>query len=62
MDLSFPEGSSVNDAISAEDCSLSYVSVDLIAACFLALGRGSLLAKSDVKQAFRQVLVHLRIL
>ena len=58
MDLSFPEGSSVNDAISGEDCSLSYVSVDQIAACVLALGRGSLLAKSDVKQAYRKVPAH----
>lgn len=58
MDLSYPEVSSVNDAISGEDCSLSYVSVDQIAACVLALGRGSLLAKSDVKQAYRQVPVH----
>ena len=51
VDLSSPEGSSVNDAISADDCSLSYISVDQIAACVLALGRGSLLAKSDVKHS-----------
>ena len=35
--------------------SLSYVSVDQIASCVLALGRGSLMAKCDVKHAYRQV-------
>ena len=60
VDLSSPEGFSVNDAIRAEDCSLSYVSVDQIASSVLALGRGSLMAKCDVKHAYRQVPVHLQ--
>ena len=33
VDLSAPEGSSVNDAISKEWCSLSYVSVDDVVEC-----------------------------
>ena len=58
VDLSSTEGRSVNDGISPEDCSLTYISVDNIAECVGALGRGTLLAKSDVKQAYRQVPVH----
>jgi hypothetical protein len=50
VDLSFPEGHSINDGISPEECTLTYISVDNIAECVLALGRGALLAKSDGKQ------------
>ena len=37
---------------------MAYISVDSIAECVLALGRDALLAKSDVKQAYRQIPVH----
>ena len=37
VDLSSPENRSVNDAIDRKDCSLTYVSVDDIAACLQAL-------------------------
>ena len=37
---------------------MAYISVDNIAECVLALGRDALLAKSDVKQAYRQIPVH----
>ena len=53
MDLSAPEGHSVNDFIDKALCSLSYVSVDDVANTVLLLGRGALLAKTDVKEAFR---------
>ena len=58
FDLSAPEGASVNDGISKDDSSLSYVSIDDIVHCILACGRGSLLAKMDVKEAFRNIPVH----
>ena len=58
VDLSSPEGRSVNDGIRPEDCSLTYISVDNIAEYVKALGRGALLPKSDMKQAYRQVPVH----
>ena len=45
----------MNDGISHERCSFSYVSVAEIASVVLRLGRGSLLAKSDVKHAYRQI-------
>lgn len=58
MDLSSPEGSSVNDGIDPSLCSLSYISIDVIAAAILCLGRGTLIAKTDIKHAYRQVPVH----
>ena len=58
VDLSSPEGHSINDGINPEECSMAYISVDNIAECVLALGRDALLAKSDVKQAYRQIPVH----
>ena len=55
MDLSAPLGSSVNDGISRELCSFHYVTVDTAAAQMYARGRGSLLAKMDIKQAYRHI-------
>ena len=51
VNLSAPECGSVNDEISREMCSLSYDEV-------LQLGRGALLAKFDLRAAYRNVLVH----
>lgn len=58
LDLSSPGGRSVNDGINKEWCSLSYVSVDDIAARNVHQGRGALMAKFDLKSAYRQVPVH----
>ena len=58
VDLSAPEGHSINDGISKELASLSYVSVDDVVACALKEGKGALLAKMDVKQAYRNIPVH----
>lgn len=55
VDLSAPEGHSVNDGIPKHLCSLSYISVDNITNTVLHLGEGSLLAKADVKEAFRNI-------
>lgn len=49
---------SVNDGIYSEWCSLSYVSVGDIAETILQLGQGTLIAKTDVKHAYRQIPVH----
>ena len=57
-DLSFPPGSSVNDGISSALCSLSYISVDTVAAVITSLGQGTLLAKIDVQAAYRLIPVH----
>jgi len=55
MDLSAPHGSSVNDGIDRDFCSFHYVSVDTAAARMHNLGRGALLAKMDIKQAYRHI-------
>ena len=54
-DLSYPEDASVNDAIKSELSSLSYITVDEVAACTISMGRNSLLTKIDIKAAYRLV-------
>lgn len=51
--LSFPHDQSVNDFIDREYCSVKYSSIDDAVKMIHILGRGSLLAKCDVKSAFR---------
>ena len=58
VDLSAPDGGSVNDGISAELASLSYMSVDDVMREVLRRGRGTLMAKADIKQAYRNLPVH----
>ena len=58
LDLSSPEGFSVNDGIKRELCSLSYMSVDDVARRVRDLGKGTLMAKFDLKAAYRNVPVH----
>ena len=58
LDLSSPEGGSVNNGISREWCSLSYLSVDEVVRTVVRLGRGALMAKFDLKAAYRNVPVH----
>ena len=57
-DLSFPAGSSVNDGIASQHCSLEYVTVDKVAALAMSLGEGALLAKIDIKSAYRLIPTH----
>ena len=58
VDLSAPLGRSVNDFINPLLCSLSYASVEDAAAFVLRAGRGALLAKLDIKSAYRNIPVH----
>ena len=58
VDLSSPKGYSVNDAIASEQCSVSYTSVDRAVDFVRHLGEGCLLAKLDLKEAYRAVPVH----
>jgi len=57
-DLSFPKGKSVNDGIDPLLCSLSYTTVDQIAAKVAFLGQGTLMAKIDIESAYRLLPVH----
>ena len=58
IDLSSPRGRSVNDGIDRSMSSLAYISVTDIASAIFSLGPGSLLAKSDVKHAYRKIQMH----
>ena len=58
LDLSHPKASSVNDGISRDLCSLTYMRVDDVVHKVLSMGRGALLAKIDIENAFRNVPVH----
>ena len=58
MDLSSPDGHSVNDGISRSLCSLTYVSVDTAVKLVEQLGRGTLLAKVDIRSAYRMLPIH----
>lgn len=58
LDLSHPKGSSVNDGITRSICSLSYMKVEDVVNHILHVGRGAMLAKIDIENAFRHVPVH----
>ena len=58
VDLSSPENASVNDGIDKDMCSTSYITTDSVVDRILQMGRGALLAKVDIQQAYRIVPVH----
>ena len=58
VDMSSPEGTSVNDGIAKELATLSYISIQDVAREIVELGKGTLLAKIDIKSAYRVVPVH----
>jgi len=58
IDLSHPAGHSINNGIPKDLCSLNYISVDSAIQHVQQLGKGSLLAKIDIKSAFRLLPVH----
>ena len=57
-DLSFPHGASVNDGISSDLVSLSYITVDGVAEIVQELGRGALLANMDIEAAYWLIPIH----
>ena len=56
--LSYPEGKSVNDGISAFDSSVSYTKLSDAIVHIRSLGSRCFLAKSDIESAFRLLPVH----
>ena len=58
LDLSAPAGFSVNDGIPVENGAVQYVRFDQIIRMIAQQGRGVLIAKVDLKHAFRQCPVH----
>ena len=58
VDMSSPEGASVNDGIQESLGSLTYVGIEEAANSICAVGKGALMAKVDVKSAYRNIPVH----
>ena len=58
IDLSHPVNCSVNGGIPKELCSLTYITVDSAIQHIQRVGQGTLLAKIDIKSAFRLLPVH----
>ena len=58
VDLSHPKLQSVNDGIPKDLCGLTYITVDDAIHKVLQLGPNTLLAKIDIKSAFRLMPVH----
>ena len=58
VDLSSPRGFSINDGISSDLSTLSYTSVDHLASLVLSHGKGALLVKADIKEAYRMIPIH----
>ena len=52
----------MNEGIQPQLCSLHYTSVESVAAVARQLGKGALLAKLDIKSAYRLVPVHPHVL
>ena len=59
VDLSYPKGHSVNDGIPRSLCSLKYITIDDAIKQVSVLGPGTLMAKIDIKSAFRLLPVHM---
>ena len=58
MDLSSPNGSSVNDGISPDEFTTEYIHVDHIIRMVSQHGQGALMAKFDVEAAYRNIPIH----
>ena len=58
VDLSSPAGASITDGISAEWSSVSYVSIDHLSSLVISTGKGALLVKADIKEAYRMLSIH----
>jgi hypothetical protein len=56
--LSYPDGYSINDFIDRSACTVQYSGINDAASFIALLGRGCLLAKSDIKSAFRLIPIH----
>lgn len=58
LDLSSPDGHSVNDGIPKSPFSVQYVTVDSFIDGIMARGRSTLMVKFDVARAYRNVAIH----
>lgn len=58
VDLSFPEGRSVNDGIDPDEFTLSYSKVDGTIDIIMQLGCSTLLAKINIRDAYCLISIH----
>ena len=58
VNLSFPQGSSINDGIDPDEFSMHYIKLDQIISMVFKHGPGALIVKFDVKAAYRNIAVH----
>ena len=58
VDLFAPQGHSIKDGISKELATLSYVSVNEIIEGILQHGKGTRVAKMDIRQTYRNIPIH----
>jgi hypothetical protein len=56
--LSYPEGDSINSHIPKQFTAVSYQSVDTAINIIKCVGRGALLAKTDLENAYKQIPIH----
>ena len=56
--LSYPQGNSINDHITKDPYSLSYIWVDDAIHILQSLGKGAFTANTDLKMAFRLIPIH----
>ena len=56
--LSYPEGGSINHHIPQEFCTVQYQSVHTAIEIIKQLGKGALLAKTDIENAYKQIPIH----
>ena len=55
LDLSHPEGASVNDGISPDHCSIKYLKIEEVAQALLKSGPGTAIENIDIQSAYRIV-------
>ncbi|XP_071950801.1 uncharacterized protein [Antedon mediterranea] len=58
QDLSYPRGASVNSGIPHDASQVSYDTIDVVINLVLKNGPGSLMAKTDIEDAFRIIPIH----
>ena len=56
--LSYPHGNSINDGIDRAYCEVQYASFDVAVGLVASIGADALLAKADIKSAFRLLPIH----
>ena len=58
VDMSYPDGGSINDGIDPDLCSLTYLKLEEVVHAIGRKGKGALLAKMDLESAYRIIPVH----